>query len=96
MAKYIDADKQKEKFKNDITQFSRGGKTLAAICEFLIKVIDDTPAADVVEVKHGKWIDLGRSYYTVISQCSECSAKYDFRSPYCPNCGAKMYGDRNA
>lgn len=48
------------------------------------------PITDVVEVKHGKWIDLGRNYYTFVNQCSECGAKYDFRSPYCPNCGAKM------
>ena len=50
-------------------------------------------AVDAVEVKHGRWVDLGRNYYTVVSQCSECGKKYDFRSPYCPNCCAKMDGD---
>ena len=59
--------------------------------------IEDYPAADVAEVKHGKWIwdDLDRNAY----YCSECShAAYGNTSEimmgeyrYCPNYGAKMY-----
>ena len=51
---------------------------------------DALPAADVVEVKHGRWlkeIDSWRS-----RECSVCRAVYswDKTPPYCPNCGAKM------
>ena len=47
-------------------------------------------AADVEPVRHGRWITVGVNYYTRISQCTNCCAKYDFRSKYCPNCGARM------
>lgn len=52
--------------------------------------IELLPAADVEPVRHGRWITVGVNYYTRISQCTNCCAKYDFRSKYCPNCGARM------
>ena len=52
------------------------------------------PTVDAVEVVHGRWISIGANRYTRISQCSNCCAKYDFMSNYCPNCGAKMDGER--
>ena len=61
------------------------------------------PAADVVEVKRGKWIhDPGDrdSGYGGCIYCSECyqepfyTTKTGYRlSDYCPNCGAKMTED---
>ena len=50
--------------------------------------------ADVVEVKHGEWID--RSDKGVISMshpymCSRCFRVEAIKEPYC-NCGAKMDG----
>lgn len=53
------------------------------------------PAADVAPVVHGRWIYFGGNHYTRISQCTNCCAKYDFRSNYCPNCGAKMRGGKD-
>ena len=46
--------------------------------------------ADVVEVRHGEWIDLN----TIEWQCSGCNYKVMRwnNTPYCPNCGAKMDG----
>ena len=85
MSKYIDAEKLKRTL---IDKYS-------FLPAFVVRAIEESPAVDVVEVKHGKWIDLGRNYYTVISQCSVCESKYDFRPPYCPNCGAKMEGVYN-
>lgn len=55
------------------------------------------PAADVAEVRHGRWIPVtnGRGG----SECNQCHAyapSYqsgaEYNSPYCPNCGAKMDG----
>lgn len=48
------------------------------------------PAADVVEVRRGKWI-YGEFD---IPYCSECGygVMPNMMSPYCPNCGAKMDG----
>ena len=53
---------------------------------------------DAVEVVHGRWIDE----YPYV-RCSECNAEWiNCRTDnepkmfyYCPNCGAKMDGDRN-
>ena len=62
------------------------------------------PTADVVEVRHGRWIadkeDVEWGNYLIRYRCSECKErphfdkdKYKFiLSPYCPNCGAKMDG----
>lgn len=54
--------------------------------------IADIPAADVVEVKHGRWVDNGIPE-SMLSKCSVCDyscGAYSFN--YCPNCGAKMDG----
>jgi hypothetical protein len=58
------------------------------------------PAAVVVEVKHGKWIDKPTgSYGRMQSWCSACGKhsgiggiESNRHKPYCPNCGAKMDG----
>lgn len=50
------------------------------------------PAADVVEVKHGKWIEDHEFF-----KCSECGYLTDYRlSNFCPDCGAKMDGEVGA
>lgn len=65
-------------------------------------MIDEAPTVDAVPVRHGKWF-IGTVPYFV---CSECKNRtplrwderrgyvLDYRSPYCPNCGAKMDGER--
>lgn len=89
MARYIDADALTELY-----DMGEEMEDYAAVLSVPIPIIRqniaDMPTIDAVEVVHGRWVDLGRNYYTVVSQCSECGAKYDFRSPYCPNCGAEM------
>ena len=50
--------------------------------------IEIIPAADVAEVRHGRWVDLCfREWH-----CSECGDGYcyDEKPNYCPSCGAKM------
>jgi hypothetical protein len=71
--------------------------------------IADTHAADVAPVVHGKWISVENPQWRAYShdKCSICgwwntknALCYDgIRKPghslnYCPNCGAKMDGDR--
>ena len=66
------------------------------------------PTADVVEVRHGEWIEhRGQSYLVhpmkydengpilqdyVNYECSECGRTESKKEPYC-NCGAKMDGE---
>ena len=59
------------------------------------KVIDrikSAPIADVVEVKHGKWITptniLDKDYD--VPHCSVCERVPTEKGCYCSNCGAKM------
>lgn len=63
--------------------------------------IEGIPSADVVEQKHGKWLDVpDPDDMYVECECSECHERYfkfhsslDFKwipYNYCPNCGASM------
>lgn len=61
--------------------------------------VEEAPAADVVEVRHGKWTRIeinGKHYGQIYYQHKECIVNETqlFPSPYdyCPNCGAKMDG----
>lgn len=80
------------------------GRVVTRLCdtklswsEVAIKIgeaINDTPTADVVEVKHGKWVCLEAEigYFA----CSECDHRIlRAECNYCPNCGAKMDGGTN-
>lgn len=60
-------------------------------------MIADEPAADVVEVVHGKWnIEIDEDIGILKHTCSECGfVKFTdihvgLNWNYCPNCGAKM------
>ena len=51
------------------------------------------PAAKVVPVRHGHWIECN---YGLTFECSECKYPTEYSlTDYCPNCGAKMDGDKN-
>ena len=62
--------------------------------------IKELPAADVEEVKHGKWIQEqikieNMNIVRYRNTCSECGGKPDFllrelHYSYWPHCGAKM------
>lgn len=82
-------------------------QAIADIIDFQ-QVIDDTPTADVIEVKHGRWVydPDGMDWNIGAWRCSECGCKngnlgsYSSTNPYhcagskfCPHCGAKMTGD---
>lgn len=59
-----------------------------------LDAIKAIPAADVVEVRHGRWyLDNGCAY------CSECKNNFTpaIRSQalFCPRCGAKMDGGQD-
>ena len=52
--------------------------------------IEDYPAADVVEVRHGKWQNGDMPTYGgyKCSLCGENTTHY--KANFCPNCGARM------
>ena len=59
-----------------------------------MQVLDELPAADVAPVRHARW----ERYSGITIRCSWCEhVIHDWRlseSKYCPNCGAKMDGER--
>ena len=70
----------------------------------MAKLVKNAPAADVVEVVHGEWINDFGSYSTM--HCSKCEWRVPYIEDYwaiqelysslhnCPNCGAKMDGEK--
>lgn len=61
-----------------------------------LKDIKAAKVADVQLVKHGRWIIKGQEIY-----CSECDTESSYNSfgasqftRFCPNCGARMDGDK--
>lgn len=53
--------------------------------------------ADVLEVKHGKWISRkNEPKHNGWWTCSECQGRFDYEWKFCPNCGADMRGGLDA
>ena len=95
MADYIEREAFKQEVRRLSTHYLNEWDTLGVLA-----AADRIPAADVREVKRGKWkdkrLDKFRKYEVV---CSECGAKYignydAYDEPYdfnfCPNCGCAM------
>lgn len=58
-------------------------------------LIEKQPTADVVEVRHGHWIKVGKTNGgSNILQCSVCGTvrKGVAKTRFCKDCGAKMDG----
>ena len=51
----------------------------------LFRLVMAMPAADVVEVRHARWIK-----HEGYDECEACHAKAIYGSNYCPSCGALM------
>ena len=91
MARYIDATKLMDELNDAQIEFDENYKGLGK-AKVMLSL---HPTADVVEVKHGEWslkyIGAGHCW-----ECSECAFQLCTmpRTNYCPNCGAKMDGEK--
>lgn len=61
--------------------------------------IEEQPTAEVEQVRHGKWEWLGPNWLNKGCWCGTCSnckkrSEYIVNRDICPNCGAKMDGDK--
>ncbi len=92
MGKYIDAEGvMRACYDSFVKTNNKAYKEIALLVEAV-------PAADVQEVKHGRWLMTDGYPHKVY--CSECYATlipnvewfktYNIASNYCPNCGASM------
>lgn len=76
------------------------GKTLSLVQSCLEAMINNAPTIDAALVKHGRWVEMvdgkldthtGEYWEEVYYNCLECDYASDWKSPYCPQCGAKMH-----
>lgn len=87
MKEYIERERLKEAFNADL-------QTLQTLDEHTMDLIlieiDEAPAADVAEVRHGKFNFLQEDM--VWCYCGVCSVCRNYVQAwnYCPNCGARM------
>lgn len=94
MSRYIDADKLIKVVEHWKPAVSK---------ESIIKALKSCKTADVVEVRHGYWkwekrIEPQATNRLYCSICdNECLSKGNYYVPstYCPNCGARMDGERS-
>ena len=61
---------------------------------YFLKLLEEAPAADVEEVKHGRWIEQTISGEATWC-CSECKTLGSPHWKRCPVCEAKMIGGQN-
>ena len=57
------------------------------------------PTIEIEQVRHGRWVikeTMIRNPYAKNAYCSECLEETSYAHNYCPNCGAKMDGDKDA
>lgn len=94
MRRYIDADAINLKL-----PFLNSDSELLVSINDVKRAIEQTPTADVVEVRHGEWQDTGdKELDTIYSgyRCSVCGFVICGHSgKYCSECGAKMDGKRS-
>ena len=96
MTEYIEREKVVSKFE---AIKNRGVSLKDAIyLDGVMAVLDTIPAADVAEVRHGRWMTTDA--YPHHLYCSVCYKTYaknakwvnelDLPTNYCPSCGARM------
>lgn len=105
MSDYIDRD-ELIKHINDLPTWWGDGSGVYTFYPVEVMVsIGNAPAADVQEVRHGKWIKMYNNPNDGNYYCSECHHSIDIATGretpidrdlfYCHYCGAKMDGGKN-
>lgn len=96
MKEYIEravAVKKFENYRRDCEE--ENDERAAQIFEDCVSELMAISAADVAEVRHGRWVRdkwPSGTHKLICSECGEWSGK---KSRYCPSCGALMKGDEH-
>ena len=100
MSEYINVDE----YKRHLNMICRSGYTQQVIDIFIkwfLAIAESIATEDVAPVVHARWVNDG--YYAdfhphMVYRCSNCDwCQLDVEPPkgnYCPNCGAKMDGEK--
>lgn len=77
--------------------YYHGDRILAALtCIVEGKEVNPVRPADVAPVVHGRWIEYQIPHVICCSNCDWATDAAEKNFQYCPMCGARMDGDRNA
>ena len=89
MGDYIKREDAKVNLCNKVEKKANHNQGVYLYSDEFCGVIDAIPAADVEPVRYGKWI------WTEDGCVCTCCNKMTYEEfNYCPNCGAKMDGDK--
>ncbi len=102
MAEYIEREATIEALKDNVTEMESYiyyGSNEGVPKDEIEDIVNEIPAADVVEVKHGYIIETVKNgkFNRVFSCCGKDYTQLTqwMLPKYCPNCGAKMDGDKS-
>ena len=100
---YIERELATKILEEHMTKTAQSGNKLMKFVYLMAKdhaidYLNIMPTADVVEVRHGEWVQDVYDKMMDIYRCSCCETSWSVidndmeRFNYCPNCGAKMDG----
>lgn len=72
----------------------RDGVVNGSMVVRLWDIIDKVPTIDAIQVVHGRWMNIPDKPEWDQKMCSICGEYFCCQGNYCPNCGAKMDGER--
>ena len=87
----IDRAVYRREMEKSIELMQRAGQSQSDVADGMrraLRLLDMQDTVEVAEMKHGEWFD--REGKTWCNVCDESNKQY--KPPYCPHCGAKMYG----
>ena len=84
MAEYVEREAVRE--------FIQSYRRSTDIAFHMEEHLDEIPAADVRPVVRGEWRERRFSEDVYGAECSVCHTTWDYRTNFCPNCGADMRG----
>ena len=94
MKEYITKDRAKQFVCGHCNEVCSEKPCEPSACDWMV-FIDKEPAADVVEVRHGRWkstgVLVGLMNFEYFYRCTACGRRGgDTKTNYCPHCGALM------
>ena len=99
MVEYIKREAVMQKFADHVERSNNSDFAPVPTWNQAVQIVEDFPAADVVERKKGKWIEnsyltrsaFGRAVWHKTYKCSECGSVFGREDDkYCYNCGADL------
>lgn len=91
MKEYIEraiAVKKFENYRRDCEE--ENDERAVQIFEDCVFELMDIPAADVAEVRHGRWEEIRDPYGNLEGWLCECGREVKSKDNYCPSCGVRM------